>query len=144
METLGPPGLLILEGDHPLEGSTSCLVSGVESLLLASLLASISESSSDSAELDSSSDSSLFPLSGLGERSKDSQKRGRGSPPPGRPDQTKINGTDFMTQVSESRVLSSYMYQHILPFFFHMKLLTFLCSKTRELTSERNPLQSNI
>ena len=74
METLGPPGLLILEGDHPLEGSTSCLVSGVESLLLASLLASISESSSDSAELDSSSDSSLFPnktLSGLGERSKE-------------------------------------------------------------------------
>ena len=107
---------LVKETTAP-EGSTSSLVSGVEYLLLASLPASISESSSDSAELDSSSDSSLFPLSGLGERSKDSQKRGRGSPPPGRPDQTKINGTDFMTQVSESRVLSSYMYQHSLPFF---------------------------
>ena len=87
MEILGPPGLLIL-GVTSLEGSTSCFVSGVESLLLASLLASISESSSDSAEFDSS----LFPLSGLGERSKDSQKRGRGSLPPGDQTRPKLMG----------------------------------------------------
>ena len=61
---------LVKETTAP-EGSTSSLVSGVASLLLSSLPASISESSSDSAELDSSSDSSLFPnqaLSGFAER----------------------------------------------------------------------------
>ena len=60
----------------PPDGSTSscCSVSGAKSLMVASLPPSFSESSSDSAELDSSSDSSLFPnktLSGLGERSKE-------------------------------------------------------------------------
>ena len=125
--TLSAPRLLEVTGVQlsPSSGSTG-------SLLLASLPSSFSESFSDSAELDSSSDSSLFPLSGLGERSKDSQKRGRGSPPPGRPDQTKINGTDFMTQVSESRVLSSYMYQHILPFF---SILNFWHFSVRKLGS---------
>ena len=58
METLGPPGLLTLGVTgvqlSPSSGSTG-------SLLLASLPSSFSESFSDSAAIDSSSDSSLFP-----------------------------------------------------------------------------------
>ena len=71
METLGPPCLLTLGVTgvqlSPSSGSTG-------SLLLASLPSSFSELFSDSAEIDSSSDSSLFPnkpLSGFGERSKE-------------------------------------------------------------------------
>ena len=67
--TLSAPRLLEVTGVQlsPASGSTG-------SLLLASLPSSFSESFSDSAQLDSSSDTSRFPnkpLSGFGERSKE-------------------------------------------------------------------------